>query len=127
VSCHVRILLLRHRLVAFAFSTPVDTWSFLRVGGGTESIVFQPQLSINEYSELAHVLLAGGGIGELPPIVRPELLRDGLLVEVMPRWRFQPVDLSIVHVGKRHISRLVRLFKELAAEMIPKLFPALPA
>jgi DNA-binding transcriptional LysR family regulator len=119
--------LLHHRLVAFAFPTPTNTWSFSRAGGGIESITFQPQLSINEYSELAYVLLAGGGIGELPPIVRPELLREGLLVEIMPQWRFQPVNLSIVHVGTRHMSRLVRLFKELASEMIPKLFPALPA
>jgi DNA-binding transcriptional LysR family regulator len=118
--------LLRHRLVAFAFATPENTWGFSRANA-TESIAFQPHLSINEYSELAHVLLSGAGIGELPPIVQPELLREGLLVEVMPRWRFQSVNLSIVHLGNRYISRLVRLFKELASEMIPKLFPALPA
>ncbi len=31
---------------------------------------------------LVHALLAGAGIGDLPPIVQPELLRDGRLVEV---------------------------------------------
>jgi DNA-binding transcriptional LysR family regulator len=67
-----------------------------RSGGLTECIEFQPHLSINDYSELALLLVAGAGIGELPPIVQPELLRDGRLVEVLPRWHLQRVNLSIV-------------------------------
>jgi DNA-binding transcriptional LysR family regulator len=119
--------LLNHRLLAFAFSSPQNTWSFSRAAGETESITFQPHLSINEYSELALALLAGAGIGELPPLVQPKMLRDGRLTELMPRWRFQPVSLAIVHPGNRYMSRPVRLFKELASETIPKLFSALPA
>jgi len=119
--------LLRHRLLAFAFSSPRNTWRFARTAGGTESVMFQPHLSINEYSELAYALVAGAGIGELPPVVEPELLRDGRLTVVMPRWRLEPVSLAIVHLGNRFMSRPVRLFKELAAETIPKLFPALTA
>jgi DNA-binding transcriptional LysR family regulator len=119
--------LLHHRLLAFAASSPWSTWNFSHTAGGTESVRFQPHLSINDYSELAYVLLAGAGIGELPPIVQPDLLRDGRLAEVMPRWRFQPVNLAIVHLGNRYMSRPVRLFKELASETIPKLFPGLSA
>jgi len=43
---------------------------------------------MNDYAGLATALLAGVGIGELPPIVQPELLGKGLLVEVMPTWHF---------------------------------------
>jgi DNA-binding transcriptional LysR family regulator len=71
-------------------------------------------------------LLAGVGIGDLPPVVQPELIRDGRLVEVMPEWRFRTFDLSIVHLSNRHISRPVRLFKEFAAQVAPTLFPVLP-
>ena len=38
---------------------------------------------------LLPALLSGGGIGELSPVVQPELLRQGRLVEVMPDWRFR--------------------------------------
>jgi hypothetical protein len=31
-----------------------------------------------------------------------------------------------VHLGNRHIPRPVRVFKEFAAQMAPKLFPRLP-
>lgn len=119
--------LLGHRLVSFSFWTPHNTWTFSRRGGGPkESIDFQPHLSINDYSELALVLASGAGIGELPPIVQPELLRDGRLIEVMPRWRFQSANLTLVHLGNRYISRAVRLFKDVATELVPKLFRSLP-
>ena len=81
---------------------------------------------MNDYAGLTPALLVGAGIGELPPVVQPELLRDGRLVEVMPDWRFQPWDLSVVHLGNRHISRPVRVFKEFAVQMAPTLFPELP-
>jgi len=55
-------------------------------------------------------------------VVQPELIRDGRLVEVMPEWHFGTVDLSVVHLSNRHISRPVRLFKELAVQVAPALF-----
>ena len=81
---------------------------------------------MNDYTGLATPLLAGVGIGDLPPVVRPDLIRDGRLVEVMPEWHFPTFDLSVVHLGNRQISRQVRLFKEFAVEMSPRLFPGLP-
>jgi hypothetical protein len=63
----------------------------------------------------------------LPPLVKPDLIHDGRLVEVMRNWHFRAFDLSVVHLGNRHISRPVRPFQELAAQMAPILFPALPS
>jgi DNA-binding transcriptional LysR family regulator len=120
--------LLGHRLLAFSFWKPENTWHFThRNGKDKETLTFQPYLSINEYSGLATALLAGTGIGDLPPIVQPELLRDGRLVEVMPKWHFRIFNLSVVHLGNRFIPRPVRVFKEFAVQMAPTLFPALPA
>jgi hypothetical protein len=53
-------------------------------------------------------------------------MRDGRLVEVMPNWRFRTLDLTLVHLGNRHMSRPLRLFKDFAAQMARTLFPALP-
>jgi DNA-binding transcriptional LysR family regulator len=71
-------------------------------------------------------LLAGVGIGELPPLVRPELLQKGKLVEVMPTWRLRAFDLWLLHAGNRHPSRAVRVLTEFAARTAPRLFPRLP-
>jgi DNA-binding transcriptional LysR family regulator len=81
---------------------------------------------MNDYSGLASALLAGAGIGDLPPIVQPQFLLDGRLVEVMSNWRLHTVNLWLVHLGNRFTPRSVRVFKEFAAQMAPKTFPKLP-
>jgi DNA-binding transcriptional LysR family regulator len=119
--------LLNHRLLAFAHWKPEYRWRFVHANGKEkETLIFVPYLSMNDYTGLATALLAGAGIGDLPPVVQPELMRSGRLVEVMPEWRFRVFDLSLVHLGNRHIPRPVRVFKEFAAQMSPTLFPMLP-
>ena len=120
--------LLCHRLLSFWPLRPANTWRFVHENGkDEETLSFQPCLAMNDYAGLAAALLAGVGIGELPPLVQPELVRKGRLVEVMPKWRFRILSLSLVHLGKRYISRPVRAFKEFAVQMAPTLFPTLPA
>jgi DNA-binding transcriptional LysR family regulator len=119
--------LLRHRLIAFSYWRPESSWTFVHVNGrDRETLTFQPALSMNDFAGLTPALLAGGGIGDLPPVVQPELVRDGRLVEVMPQWRFRTLDLSLVHLGNRLMPRAVRVFKEFAAQMAPTLFQNLP-
>jgi DNA-binding transcriptional LysR family regulator len=117
-----------HRLLTFAHWRPENRWAFVHLNGhDRETLTFTPYLSMNDYVGLAAALLAGTGIGELPPVVRPDLLRDGRLLEIMPKWRFRAFPLSLVHPGTRHVPRAVRAFTELAAQMSPRLFPTLPA
>jgi DNA-binding transcriptional LysR family regulator len=119
--------LLAHRLIAFSYWKPESSWTFVSANQKEEqTITFQPYLSMNDFAGLTPALLAGGGIGDLPPVVQPNLIRDGRLVEVMPNWRFRTFDLSVVHLGNRHMPRPLRLFKQFAVQMAPTLFPNLP-
>jgi DNA-binding transcriptional LysR family regulator len=119
--------LLKHRLLAFSFWKPVNVWSFVHsTGKRKENLTFHPHLSMNDYAGLAAALLAGAGIGDLPPLVQPELLRNGRLIEVMPKWHFSIFHLWVVHMGNRYVTRAVRVFKEFALQMAPALFPKLP-
>ena len=120
--------LLDWRLLAFSYWKPDNRWTFAHTNGkDKKTLTFDPHLSMNDFVGLAHALQAGAGIGELPPIVRPELMRDGRLVEVMPKWRLETLNLSLVHLGNRFIPRPVRMFTEFVAHTAPKLFPKLPA
>jgi DNA-binding transcriptional LysR family regulator len=119
--------LLEHRLLAFSHWKPDSSWSFLhKHGKEKQTLTFQPYLAMNDFAGLAPALLAGGGIGELSPLVQPNFARKGRLVEVMPDWHFRTLDLSLVHLGNRHISKPCRLFKEFATQLAPTLFPSLP-
>ena len=119
--------LLEHRLLAFSFWRAEYSWSFLHADGQQkQTLEFEPCIAMNDYAALAGALLAGSGVGELPPIVQPGLMRQGLLVEVIPQWHLPLFDLVIAHPRRGHIPRQVRVFKEFATQMVPGLFPALP-
>jgi len=120
--------LLNHRIVAFSAGTPERQWLFTPADEASAAFTLSvtPHLAMNDYSGVAAALLTGG-IGDLPPIVRTDLLRDGRLVEVMPGWRFPMQDLSLVHLSNRQVSRPVRLFKAFAVGMAAALFPELAA
>lgn len=119
--------LLGHRLLSFSHWKPENSWSFAHANGkNRETMTFDPYLSMNDYVGLAHALMEGAGIGELPPILQPQLIRDERLVEVMPKWRFEALNLSVVHLGNRYLPRPVRMFKEFVVQMAPTLFPKLP-
>jgi DNA-binding transcriptional LysR family regulator len=119
--------LLGHRLIAFSKGNREREWDLTHCDGKEQEVLsFPPYLAMNDYTGLAAALVAGAGIGDLPPVVSPELFASGQLVEVMPEWRFPTFDLSLVHLGNRHISRPLRVFKEFSAQMAPSLFPDLP-
>jgi DNA-binding transcriptional LysR family regulator len=119
--------LLEHRILSFAHNLkPQRTWNFFQADGPKQvALEIQPYLSMNDYAGLSAALLANVGIGDLPPIVQPRLVREGLLVEVMPKWRFGTFNLSLLQVN-RQLPNHVGLFKRLAVEMVPRLFPDLP-
>jgi DNA-binding transcriptional LysR family regulator len=117
--------LLDHPLVTFSQVPGENVWGFINSeDGAEETLTFVPHLSMNAFSSLTPALLAGAGVGDLPPLVQPQLLKSGDLVEVMPRWRFRALDLSLLHLGGPYVPRTVRLFKEFAAQFAPTLVPA---
>lgn len=117
--------LVDQNLLAFSYLTGEHSWTFCK-GEASETIRFQPHLAMNDYAGLATALASGSGIGDLPPIVRPDYFQSGKLVEVMPDWTFRAEPLHMVHLGNRHIPRPVRLFKDFASQVAPSMFPTLP-
>jgi hypothetical protein len=78
---------------------PENSWNFAQANGRKkETLTFRPFLSMNDYAGLGTALLAGTGIGDLPPLVLAIVTSRGPL----------------------------RVFKEFATQMAPTLFPTLP-
>jgi DNA-binding transcriptional LysR family regulator len=119
--------LLSHHMIMFEYWKVETSLTFVHVNGkDRETVTFVPYLSMNDFTGLTPALMAGEGIGFLPPVVQPELIREGRLVEVMPDWHLPTLDMSLVHLGNRLVARHVRVFKEFAVQMAPAIFPDLP-
>lgn len=112
--------LAEHRLLAFAYWKEEHKWTFCK-GARKKTIRFEPHISMNDYHGLGHALLAGNGIGDMPEIVCLGLQRSGRLIPVLPSWQLQEIDLSLVHLGGRHVPAHVRLFSECATKLTRKI------
>lgn len=117
--------LLDHRVLVFGTSVAGHRWSFVR-GNDTEIVDVKPVLAMNDYAGLAQSLADGSGIGDLPPIVRPDLMSSGKLVELMPGWKLGTETLSLVRLGNRHVPKALRVFLDFATTRAKQLFPRLP-
>ena len=115
-----------HRVLAFGTSVAGHRWSFSR-GDDTETVEVKPVLAMNDYAGLAKALADGAGIGDLPPIVRPDMMLSGRLIELLPDWRLPSETLSLVRLGNRHVPKALRVFIDFATIRAQQMFPGLPA
>jgi DNA-binding transcriptional LysR family regulator len=116
-----------HRVLKFQFWDDELPWTFTHAHTGeSRRAEFRPSVSMNDYAGIMAAIRTGAGIGDLPPIVQPHLIRDGHLVEVMHDWHFPLMDLTAVHVANRSLPRVIRLFVDFSAEFVPTLFADLP-
>jgi DNA-binding transcriptional LysR family regulator len=111
-----------HALIAFSRWEPTVSW-LLYNNGETHKIKVEPRIAINDYAGVQSAVINGLGISEIPQILCGPGLQDGRLVEVMPKWQFAPVTLSVIYPSNRNLSRLVRLFKDFCVERFEGLVP----
>jgi DNA-binding transcriptional LysR family regulator len=120
--------LLEHRILTFSHRHHDVQWQLCHVNGlDRELVALVSFLGINDFAGLATALAAGAGVGALPPFVRPDLLREGRLIELMSEWRFPSSELWLLQLGSRNISPTVRAFKAFVADAMPRLCPNMPS
>jgi DNA-binding transcriptional LysR family regulator len=62
--------------------------------------------------------LAGLGLIQAPEIGVREYLASGVLVEVLPRYRPEPMSLSLLYAHRRNLPKRVRVFMDWVAEIL---------
>jgi len=71
--------------------------------------------------------LAGLGLIQAPEIGVREHLARGELVEVLPRYRSEPMSLWLLYARRRNLPKRVRVFMDWVAELLrPVLAPLTP-
>jgi DNA-binding transcriptional LysR family regulator len=109
----------RHRTITLGTPDMAPVWRLRR---GTENSVqaLTPVLQTNDIPTLLNTTMNGCGICMAPHFVcRQERLPEALL-QVLPEWENEPVDVRAVYPSHRSVTPLLRAFVDLLAERAPK-------
>jgi DNA-binding transcriptional LysR family regulator len=80
--------------------------------GSREAVLVQPVIISSDFSSVARLVLAGGGIGAIPEIVASSHVASGALVRVLSEWRVAQASLHAISLAGLNAPARVRAFRE---------------
>ena len=78
--------------------------------GQTSEITVRPRIEVNEALTIHRLVKGGAGIGIVARYLSEPDIAEGALVNLLPGWSPQPVDVSLVFPSKRELAPAVRAF-----------------
>ncbi|WP_422135754.1 LysR family transcriptional regulator [Endozoicomonas sp. ALD040] len=108
--------LLEHPLMLMSAKERNPDWH-LFCGQENRTLKFEPSLRCDDFSMLMRMSIRGLGITELPEYMAKHALAAGTLINILPDWQFEPVDLYALYPSHRGSTPKVRaLLTHLAKE-----------
>jgi DNA-binding transcriptional LysR family regulator len=86
--------------------------------GGYRTLPMSGPVVVNNSDAYNAACLAGLGLIQAPEIGVREHLARGVLVEVLPQYRPEPMSLSLLYAHRRNLPKRVRVFMEWVAEVL---------
>lgn len=111
---------LRHHLAVHFFSSQTGRdmdWEYY-ADDMDHVIPMRSMVSVSSTEAYTAACLAGLGLIQAPHLGLEEHLASGVLVEILPAWRAQPLPVSIVYSHNRHMSARVRAFVDWVASVL---------
>jgi len=105
--------LIGHECIAMPTNAGRTAWRLDGPDGQVE-VAVSGRFHANSARVLVEAALAGMGIGLLPEIMVAPLLSEGRLVEVMPGYGIDGIDLHLIYLSRRQQPRAVSAFAEFA-------------
>ena len=107
-----------HDVLAFATRPgETDRWMF----GDDAPQMLRPRLSSTGERTVLNVCVAGLGIAQLPYVLVEPHLRDGTLVEVLHRWRPEPMPFHAVYPGRIDGNATLEAFLQAVTAQVQRL------
>jgi DNA-binding transcriptional LysR family regulator len=118
-----------HRLIHYVTTFGGKPFGFEYFDGTTyRTIAMQGALTVNSAESYQAACIAGLGIIQAPAIGLLPLIEEGVLVEVLPEMRAEPMPVSLVYAHRRNLSRRVQVFMSwIAQTLAPHLLKAASA
>lgn len=86
--------------------------------GGYRTLPMAGAVTVNNSESYEAACLAGLGLVQIPEPGARELIEQGLLVEVLPDLRPEPMPVSLIYANRRHLPRRVQAFMDWIAEIL---------
>lgn len=111
--------LMHHQLIHYVATLGSKSSGFeYHDGNGYRSIDMPGVITVNSAESYQAACLAGLGIIQAPRTGVQALLAQGLLVEVAPHLRAEPMPVSLVYAHRRNLSQRVQIFMKWIAEVM---------
>ncbi|WP_374077119.1 LysR family transcriptional regulator [Bdellovibrio bacteriovorus] len=76
------------------------------------SIKMNASITVNNTDAYTSACLAGLGIIQVPYVGAKTLLKDGRLIEILPKFKADPMPVSLVYPHRRNLAKRVQLFMD---------------
>ncbi len=84
---------------------PPLTWCL-----GSEALVIEPVLQVNDFAQLKYHVLQGVCISEFPPFLVDKEIQSGDLVPLLSDYPLPKQSLSLLFPSRQNVSRIVRTY-----------------
>ena len=110
-----------HFAVRYASPTNsrVESWDF-ETPDGVQEMPMRSRVTANHAEALIACCLAGLGMIQVPAYDVRDDIRNGTLIEVLPKARAPAMPINIVYPHRRHLSHRLRVFMDWAEDVLRK-------
>jgi DNA-binding transcriptional LysR family regulator len=117
--------LARHQLIHYVGTLGAKSMGFEYHDGVAYRTVDMPGvITVNSAESYQESCLAGLGITQAPGPGMLKLIKQGLLVEVAPELRAEPMPVWLLYAQRRNLSQRVQVFMSWIADLLkPHLLP----
>ncbi|MEZ5387285.1 MAG: LysR family transcriptional regulator [Prosthecobacter sp.] len=89
-------------------------------GGKVVKLKFSPVMLLDTVTALREAAIEGAGFTSLPEWMAARDIAAGRLVQLLPAWHIEPIDLHLAHAAHEQISERVRSLLEYLEAEIPR-------
>jgi DNA-binding transcriptional LysR family regulator len=112
-------LMENHLLVHYATTLGAKPFGFEYFENGKyKTIKMKGSITVNSTDAYQAACLSGLGIIQAPRMGMEKFLKEGSLVEVLPKLKAEPMPVSLVYPNRRNLSRRVKAFMDWLDEIL---------
>jgi len=108
-----------HRLIHYVttLGAKPEGWEYFD-GNEYRSLAMPGVLTVNSVEAYEASCLAGLGLIQAPAVGVRDMVRQGLLVEVLPEFSAEPMPVSLLYAHRRNLSKRLQVFMAWIADVI---------